>query len=221
MSAKVFSIVVVKKKRPVIRTFFSTTTYTIPSVFRNVLLKSGINVHTMHLCYAGLVWKDEHRTSNVQHRILNEKKGNRRIISDIRYEYQNGRSTGSQPWAESKGWKETDIVNKWNQRYEPQSKLWTQKGTRFARTSYPAAELRGILWLNCGAERHHYSMFDVGRSMFDVHPFCVRCAFSNPFTPHPEHFGPYTFYNFIVYITHNYLNYFLLFLHFFSLFPKV
>ena len=23
--------------------------------------------------------------------------------------------------------------------------------------------------LNCGAERHHYSMFDVGRSMFDVH----------------------------------------------------
>jgi hypothetical protein len=23
--------------------------------------------------------------------------------------------------------------------------------------------------LNCGAERHHYSMFNVGRSMFDVH----------------------------------------------------
>ena len=23
--------------------------------------------------------------------------------------------------------------------------------------------------LDCGAERHHYSMFDVGRSMFDVH----------------------------------------------------
>jgi len=22
---------------------------------------------------------------------------------------------------------------------------------------------------NCGAERHHYSMFNVGRSMFDVH----------------------------------------------------
>jgi len=32
-----------------------------------------------------------------------------------------------------------------NQRYEPQSKLWTQKEARFARTSYPAAELRGIL----------------------------------------------------------------------------
>ncbi len=27
------------------------------------------------------------------------------------------------------------------------------------------------LYLNCGAERHHYSMFDVGRSMFDVHLF--------------------------------------------------
>jgi len=25
--------------------------------------------------------------------------------------------------------------------------------------------------LNCGAQRHHYSMFDVGRSMFDVHPY--------------------------------------------------
>ncbi len=25
--------------------------------------------------------------------------------------------------------------------------------------------------LNCGAERHHYSMFKVGRSMFDVHFF--------------------------------------------------
>ena len=23
--------------------------------------------------------------------------------------------------------------------------------------------------INCGAERHHYSMFDVGCSMFDVH----------------------------------------------------
>jgi hypothetical protein len=23
--------------------------------------------------------------------------------------------------------------------------------------------------LNCGAQRHHYSMLDVGRSMFDVH----------------------------------------------------
>jgi hypothetical protein len=23
--------------------------------------------------------------------------------------------------------------------------------------------------LNCGAQRHHYSMFDVGRSMLDVH----------------------------------------------------
>ena len=23
--------------------------------------------------------------------------------------------------------------------------------------------------LNCGAKRHHYSMFNVGRSMFDVH----------------------------------------------------
>ena len=28
--------------------------------------------------------------------------------------------------------------------------------------------------LNCGAQRHHYSMFDVGRSMFDVHLFSVR-----------------------------------------------
>jgi len=26
--------------------------------------------------------------------------------------------------------------------------------------------------LNCGAKRHHYSMFNVGRSMFDVHLFC-------------------------------------------------
>ena len=25
-----------------------------------------------------------------------------------------------------------------------------------------------IFELNCGAERHHYSMFNVGRSMFDV-----------------------------------------------------
>jgi len=25
--------------------------------------------------------------------------------------------------------------------------------------------------LNCGAERHHYSMFNVERSMFDVHLF--------------------------------------------------
>ena len=25
--------------------------------------------------------------------------------------------------------------------------------------------------LNCGAKRHHYSMFDVGRSMFDVESF--------------------------------------------------
>jgi len=32
-----------------------------------------------------------------------------------------------------------------NQRYEPQSKLWTQKEARFARISNPAAELRGIL----------------------------------------------------------------------------
>jgi len=27
--------------------------------------------------------------------------------------------------------------------------------------------------LNCGAERHHYSMFNVGRSMFDVQ--YIRC----------------------------------------------
>jgi len=26
-----------------------------------------------------------------------------------------------------------------------------------------------LMKLNCGAERHHYSMFNVGRSMFDVH----------------------------------------------------
>ena len=32
-----------------------------------------------------------------------------------------------------------------NQRYEPQSKLWTQKEASFARTFYPAAELQGIL----------------------------------------------------------------------------
>jgi hypothetical protein len=34
----------------------------------------------------------------------------------------------------------------------------------------PDAEHRGILLikLNCGAQRHHYSMFNVGRSMFDV-----------------------------------------------------
>jgi hypothetical protein len=37
------------------------------------------------------------------------------------------------------------LVGIFNQRYEPQSKLWTQKGARFARTFYPAAELRGIL----------------------------------------------------------------------------
>ena len=33
--------------------------------------------------------------------------------------------------------------------------------------------------LNCGAERFHYSMFNVGRSMFDVHlekkPLRSRC----------------------------------------------
>jgi hypothetical protein len=27
------------------------------------------------------------------------------------------------------------------------------------------------LKLDCGAERHHYSMFNVGSSMFDVHLF--------------------------------------------------
>jgi hypothetical protein len=26
--------------------------------------------------------------------------------------------------------------------------------------------------LNCGVKRHHYSMFNVGRSMFDVQLFC-------------------------------------------------
>ena len=35
----------------------------------------------------------------------------------------------------------------------------------------PAASGWGIrkIILNYGAERHHYSMFNVGRSMFDVH----------------------------------------------------
>ena len=60
---------------------------------------------------AGLLKKDEHRTSNVQHRMLNGKRWrNRRINFDLRYQYQNGHSTSSQPWAESKGWKETEIV---------------------------------------------------------------------------------------------------------------
>ena len=27
--------------------------------------------------------------------------------------------------------------------------------------------------LNSGAKRHHYSMFNVGRSMFDVHPYKI------------------------------------------------
>ena len=36
-------------------------------------------------------------------------------------------------------------LNTPNQRYEPQSKLWTQKEAHFARISNPAAELRGIL----------------------------------------------------------------------------
>jgi len=30
--------------------------------------------------------------------------------------------------------------------------------------------------LNCGAERHHYSMFNVGRSMFDVHLSKQPCS---------------------------------------------
>ena len=29
--------------------------------------------------------------------------------------------------------------------------------------------------LNCGAERHHYSMFNVGRSMFDVQSVFCSC----------------------------------------------
>jgi hypothetical protein len=36
--------------------------------------------------------------------------------------------------------------------------------------------------LNYGAKRHHYSMFNVGRSMLDVHPFKgseVRGSFFN------------------------------------------
>jgi hypothetical protein len=28
-----------------------------------------------------------------------------------------------------------------------------------------------VNYKNCGAERHHYSMFDVGSSMFDVRPY--------------------------------------------------
>ena len=30
--------------------------------------------------------------------------------------------------------------------------------------------------IDSGAKRHHYSTFDVGRSMFDVHLFSVRCS---------------------------------------------
>jgi hypothetical protein len=33
--------------------------------------------------------------------------------------------------------------------------------------------------LNCGAKRHHYSMFNVGRSMFDVHFFSFFRAKNN------------------------------------------
>ena len=59
--------------------------------------------------------KDEHRTSNVQHRILNEKQKQEIVIQGLTLDIQ--------------------------KQMKP----------------------------NCGAERHHYSMFNVGRSMFDVH----------------------------------------------------
>jgi hypothetical protein len=39
-------------------------------------------------------------------------------------------------------------------------------------TSIKTAEKRPKIkqvTLNCGAQRYHYSMFNVGRSMFDVH----------------------------------------------------
>ena len=96
--------------------------------------------------------------------MLNEEKNDEASVSswrsesdyfDICDEYQNGRSTGSRPWAESKGWIEKEIVIQ-----SSTLVFWKQ------------------MKLNCGAERHHYSMltvrlwrvrrwtFDVGRSSF-------------------------------------------------------
>jgi hypothetical protein len=46
----------------------------------------------------------------------------------------------------------------------------------------PLKELRETqrMKLNCGAERHHYSMFNVGRSMLGVHVFLEK-MFINTF----------------------------------------
>ena len=98
----------------------------------------------------------EHRTSNIE--CWMGKKMTKQAYqleeanqSDICDEYQNGRSTGSRPWAESKGWKETEIVIQ-----------------GLTLDSWKQVEL------NCGAERHRYSMFNVGRSMFIFHNNSVR-----------------------------------------------
>jgi len=44
------------------------------------------------------------------------------------------------------------------------------------------SKFRKPMSLICGAERHHYSMFNVGRSMFDVHFFRYTSTVLQPKT---------------------------------------
>jgi hypothetical protein len=47
--------------------------------------------------------------------------------------------------------------------------------TGFTKLDGKRFEMYGLrMKLNCGAKRHHYSKFNVGRSMFDVHFFSVN-----------------------------------------------
>jgi hypothetical protein len=47
--------------------------------------------------------------------------------------------------------------------------------TEFTKLDGKRFEMYGLrMKLNCRAKRHHYSMFNVGRSVFDVHFFSVN-----------------------------------------------
>jgi hypothetical protein len=95
--------------------------------------------------------RNEHRTSNVQHRILNEKDGE--IEELIRFSLR----VPKRP-------------------FDRLTALSGVEGLKRNRDSHFRLDIGFVKRneIDCGAERHHDSMFDVGRSMFDVQS--VRCS---------------------------------------------
>jgi len=77
--------------------------------------------------------------------------------------------------------KKSELLNDMLDETEELIKIFLQVSKRLKRkrNSYSRFDIEFLrqMKLNCGAKRHHYSMFNVGRSMFDVQP--VPCSTFN------------------------------------------